>query len=407
MASDKISQVLIASEPDFLNLVASSGRVPSGSGLSFVGLPCANPEFTGEIEVAENEATSNKFFKRAPVATLRRGSVAFDLYLRSVGMEGDYSDPQFKILDACFGKQVTTANSYTVDTWEDATVVVLTSVASLAVGSGFAVVVGGVKHVRFVTNIQQAQKRVTFAPALPATVVSEGPEYIYGGRTYAIGRNFKEDSSLAAQLRKEAYMVEALGLQGSAFDLPLETGKMATAKVTLRAGYYNAVADAEAVGATSEPSGTWLKFLNADCFVAGEATAVRSAKWSIQLGASAVQTPSNAAGLSAWEMGAPEIAASLELSAFDSTYPLRFEESTEFSVLCTLGTPDGGSAVAIYCPAMHIAKFPEPGSADDLTTLPLELRAGNTEADDGTFSSAEDSVVDTIFRLFYEAGPSV
>lgn len=407
MASEQIQQVLIASEPSYANLAASQARTPSAEGLSFVGLACANPEFKGEITIAENNTVANKFFNRPGRPTLRRGSVAFDLFIRSGGAEGDFSDPMFDVLHACFGKASTSHASYPVFSWVSTTVLQILTTTGLAPGQGFAfTTTDGVKHVRFIRSISGSN--VTFYPPMTAEIYAALPSdtdaIIRGGRTYALGRNFAEDSTLSAQLRKEAYTVECFGLQGQSFELPLTTGEMATARVTLAAGYYNPVGTAQDVGATDEPAGTWLKFLNADAWINDASRAVHSAKWSINFQPKAKKTPANAAGLVAWEMGKPEVTCAIELAEFDADFPTFIDNGTEFPVLCYMGASDNGSAVAIYAPRMHLTKYPEPVAIDDLTGLPLELRIGNYEADAGGYSAAEDSIADTVVRLFFEGG---
>lgn len=407
MASEQIQQVLIASEPAPLNLAASSGRTPSNTGLSYAGLPCANPEFKGDITIAENNTVANKFFNRPGRPTLRRGSVAFDLYLRSTGASGTFEDAQFNVLHACFGKVSESHAQYDVFSWLSTTTMQILDTSGLAPGQGFAfTTTDGVKHVRFIQSVSAGV--VTFYPAMTAEIYAALPSdtdaIIRGGRTYAMGRNYAENSSLAAQLRKEAYMVECFGLQGSTFELPLQTGEMATAKVTLAAGYYNPVAAALDVNATDEPPGTWLKFLNADAYINDASRAVHSCKWNVNFQPKAKKTPANAAGLVAWEMGKPEVTCTIELSEFDSDFPGFMDNGTEFPVLAYMGTTSGGSAVAIYAPRMHLTKYPEPVAIDDLTGLPLELRIGNYEGDSGSYSTDEESLSNTVLRLFFEGG---
>lgn len=406
MASEQIQQVLIASEPAPLNLAASAGRTPANTGLTFAGLACANPVFTGDITIAENDTVANKFFNRPGRPTLRRGSVAFDLYLRSTGAAGTFTDEQFDVLHACFGRVSTSSPEYAVSSWASTTTLEIADTTGLAVGQGFAVTIDGVKHVRFIRTV--AAGVVTFYPAFSAGEFAALPtgadSLIRGGRTYAIGRNYATNSTLAAQLRKEAYTVECFGLQGQSFELPLTTGEMATAKVTLAAGYYNPVASATDVNATDEPAGTWLKFLNAEASINGESRAVHSCKFMVNFNPKPKRSPANAAGLVSWEMGRPEITASIELAEFDADFPTYIDNGTEFPVLAYMGASADGSAVAVYAPRMHLTKYPEPTAIDDLTGLPLDLRVGNYEDDTGSFGTAESSLVDTVFRLFFEGG---
>lgn len=401
--SDTLQQVLLAVEPSFGNLALSAARTPAVTGLTYVGLPCADPTFSAEIGIAENNATSNKFFSRPNYATTKRATIALDLYLRATGAGLGLTAPQFELFDNMFGKSSDSAASYTIDARNSSTEFEVSDATGLAVGQGFAVLIDGVKHTSFIKTI--AGVVITCGPALPSTFVVSGPSTMRGGRTYAIGQNFRADNSLSLKLLKEDYSKQTFGVQGTKLELPLVTGEMVTAKVSLSAGYCNPVATAEAVGATDEPAATWLKFLNGECLIDGVSHDVRAVNWSIDLQAKPLLTPANALGMSGWEMGKPQITAAVELSRFDADYPTAFDAQTEVSLLCYMGTSANGSAVAIYCPKMHLTKYPEPSAADELTTMPLDLRLGDYSGDTGTFDGAsESSLVDTVWRIFFERG---
>lgn len=405
MASAGIKQVKCGVESSFLNLDNASGRVPGDSGVSYSGLSCANPKITPDFTVTRNESVTNKFFGRAPGIALRPGKVAFDLYMRGCGADESFADPTFAVFDALFGKQSTSNADYIVESWDSTTQATLDSVTNLAAGQGFAVTIDGRTHVSFIRSIAQAQKQITFYPPLPDAITTEDPiPYIRGGRTYAVGRDFKDGTSLAFQILTEAYTQKAFGCQGSAFNLNLVTGEMATAGIELAAGYVEPNGAPSAVGATEEPAGSWVKFLNALCLFDGAQVDCRSVNWKVDLQPKRVVSPHNAAGLSDFEMGKCTITADVELSAYDTNQFPAFLAGTEFSLLCVMGTGEDGSGVAIYAPAMHQTAVPSETETDDLIGQTLSLEAGNTEAEGGDFDSASTNVIDTIFRVFFERG---
>lgn len=400
--SELLSQVLIAKEgSSFMNLANATNRVPDNTGLVYEGLPCAEPAFTPMVTMAENHHTTNKFFSRPGRPTLRRAECAFGLYIRSTGSAGTFTDKMFDALDACFGKQVTTSASYTVSSWLSGTSATLASVSGLKPGCGFAVTVSGRKYVSFIRSISGTT--ITFAPSIPG-VVSAAPATIRGGRTYALGRDYAADSSVSLEMCKEDYAYHGFGFQGKTLEIPLTTGEMATANVTMIAGYAPAVEAPLEIGATEEPPGTWLKFLNAMLLIDGSETAVHSAKFSLDFAPVPDVSQANEGGLVGWHMGKPSISAVLELSTFDATFTSKVDNGTEFSVLAYMGTSANGSTVAIYMPAAHLTEYPNPVNLNDLTAQPLNVRCGNTESDGVDFNAADDEVSNTIFRMFFERG---
>lgn len=404
MASSELLQLKCAVEGSFLNLSAVTGRVPASTGITFSGLCCASPEIDSDFGVIENKSTRNKFFKRAPGLGLRRGSVKFDLYLRGCGDGVGFTDPAFLIYDACFGKKSTSNADYTVTEWVSTTEFTVASATALAVGQGFAVTVDEISHVSFIRSITGTS--ITCYPPLPASLVGDLTlPAIRGGRTYAIGRDFASGTSLAFQALYESLSETALGCQGRSVGINLTTGEPAVANVELGAGYVVPNGAAVAVGASEEPAGAWVKFLNALCLIDGTEVNVRSVNWKCDLAPQPLVSPHNAAGLSAWEMGAASVTAEVGLSAYDTDRFGEFAASTKVSLLCVMGTGGAGSAVAIYCPQMNQAAVPKKALADGLVGQTLSLQADNTEADSGDYSgSSATDVADTIFRIFFERG---
>lgn len=406
MASSELLQLLGATEGSFLNLSAVAGRVPAATGITFAGICCASPEIDSDFSVIENKSTRNKFYKRAPGLGLRRGSVKADLYLRGCGDGVGFTDPTFKVYDACFGKQSTSNADYVVTEWlTGGQVFTVESTVGLAVGQGFAVTVDGISHVSFIQNITGLV--IGCYPPIPEAVVTADPvPPIRGGRTYAIGRDFAAGTSMAFKALYESLSETAFGCQGRTMGINLVTGEPAVANVELVAGYVVPNGAAETLGATSEPAGAWVKFLNAICTIGGVQTDVRSVNWKIDFAPQAKVSPHNAAGLSAWEMGAASVTAEVALSAYDTDRFDQLVSATQVdSLLCTMGTGTAGSAVAIYCPQMNQAAVPKKAMADGLVGQTLSLQADNTEADAGSYvgSDATD-VADTIFRIFFERG---
>lgn len=409
MASSELLQLLSAVEGSFLNLAAVSGRVPADTGITFAGLCCASPEIDSDFSVIENKSTRNKFYKRAPGLGLRRGSIKFDLYLRACGDGVGFTDTAFEVWDACFGKQSTSNADYPVMEWLSTTSALIASVsaAGLEVGQGFAVTVDGISHVSFIRSISApaGDKTITFYPPLPDLTAEDPAPAIRGGRTYAIGRDFAAGTSMAFRALYESLSETALGCQGRTVGINLSTGEPAVANVEMVAGYVVPNGNAATLGASAEPAGAWVKFLNALCLIDGEQIDVRSVNWKIDLAPQPKVSPHNAAGLAAWEMGAASVTAEVGLSAYDTDRFGEFAAATKVSLLCVMGTGGPGSAVAIYCPQMNQAAVPKKAMVDGLIGQTLSLQADNSEADSGNYvGSDETDVTDTIFRIFFERG---
>src|SRR3990167_3378977 len=406
MASSESKQLRVATEPDFCNMAISNSRTPAyapvGGVLSFGGLHCSDPDFKAAFDLMRNEAVRNRYFTHAPKIGARPGTAAFGHYLRACGAAA-YTDPMWRWFDAMFGKQSTSSLSYTVTTWDSTTQVTLASVASLAIGQGFATVAGGTSFVAFITNI--AGLVVTFAPALPQWVIDAEPATIKGGRTYATGEDYAANKTVSMDELTNAARFVLMGCVGSKFDLPLETGKMAVARIEMAGAYAFPSEAVTAVGSTDEPVGPWLKFLNGVCAIDGTEVAVRSCNWSVDFSPQLVKNPNNAAGGNKWTMSNQQLKCSVELSEYDLTKLTALEAGTHFSLITTMGTGEAGSAFSVFAPAMHLAAVPEKGAAENTITGPLELEVGLGNADTGSYDGgSESSLVDTLFRVFAERG---
>ena len=405
MASSELLQLLFASEPSFLNLAAVTGRIPADDALSFTGVCCANPEIDSEFSLLENKSTTNKGYKRAPGIGLRRGSVKFDLYLRGTGDGVGFTDGAFKVYDACFGKQSTSNADYAVTSWDSTTQATLSDpTTNLAVGQGFAVTYDDRSYVSFVRSVNSATRVITFYPPLPNLSGESPVPGIRGGRTYALGRDFAADTSLAFRALFESLTETAFGCQGRSLGINLTTGEPAVCNVDMVAGYVEPNGPAATVGASEEPAGAWVKFLNALCLIDGAEVDVRSVNWKCDFAPQAKVSPHNAGGLTAWEMGLPSVTAEVALSAYDSDRFDEFTAGSKVSLLCIMGTGGPGSAVAIYCPQMNQSTTPKKAKNDGLIGQSLSLQADNTEADSGSFNGSASDVADTIFRMFFERG---
>lgn len=402
MSSQEIVQVQIAKEGANFGNLGSGQRTPSTSGLVFGGLSCANPEFKAEVRMAQDQAVANRFYKRPPLKTLQQGSISFDLYLRGPGYGNGFDDPQFAVYDALFGKQHTSNASYTVSLWTSTTQFTVSSASGLKVGQGFAVQIGEFRHVSFITSI--IGNVIRCEPALPGTVIAAAPATIRGGRTYAVGRDFADDSSVAFLLLREAYQTQTFACAGKSWELPLKTGEEATAKVGMISGYYVPLVTRTEPGETTEPEGSWLKFLNAECQINGYSRNVASCAFKLDNAPSAKKTPANAIGAAGYEMSAPSLSATIELSEYDDTFGDMIDDRTEFPLLATLTDQTNGNTAAIYMPRVHLTAFPEPTAIENLTGMPLEVEAGLYTGDSEDFDSASDTLAGSLLRVFFERG---
>lgn len=388
-------------EPSFCNLTASTNGLPTASGLTPSGLCCANPELNAQIEVAENESVRNRPYRHAPIPLTRSADISFDLYVRGNGSNDSiiFTDTMFDILKLCFPIVTTNARESAVASWDTTTQITLSSGegANWGVGQGFYAIANGKCYVSFIKAI--AGDVVTIGPAVPASVVTAAPANIRGGRTYAMGSGHADGVTGYMEFLHESYKGRAWGVVGESLEIPLETGKAAVANVNLVAAYAD-YATAVQPGATAEPNGEWLKFLNGICLMNGSNREVRSCNWQFAFNPVVVPDPNNGVGAAKWGSGEPEVTADVELSAWDGgTLFTAFENGTHFELLTVLQAGAEGEVAAIYVPQMHVAEAPTPGEADGLTTLPVKLRSGLYEGDTGSYDSA--TLVDTTARLFF------
>lgn len=152
-------------------------------------------------------------------------------------------------------------------------------------------------------------------------------------------------------------------------------------------------------GATAEPAGKWLVYLNGKASVDGTALHVRNMMWNINMDPQMPQTPNNLTGAMDIIATAPMITVSVEQSEFNDTALAAFRAGDSVSVLSMLSNGTEGNVVAMYSPAMHYSDVPQAGSADGLITMPLTFTAALYEGDDGDYDYGS-TLVDTPLRLF-------
>lgn len=495
--SDRLQQVLCRAEPDFANLSAAVNGTPNGSGLHTPGsdptsgVTFANPEFTAEYDTAENEEVRNRPFRNTPTLLTRAGTVAGDIYVRGNGADDAevFTDRVFTALDAFFGIKSTHAVEHDVLAFDTVTQLTITGAfaAGLRAGMGFHIILPtGKSFVAFVSSVAQTGPPdvITFDPPMTAAELTacqaEAGDSIKlrGGRTYAVGDEYLDGTSIYWLLLKQAYAQEVFGSQGATIEANLEVGQAGVftcnwqgsythqggyaedtvvaswatvdqcevaalgnlvkgmyANVTVvsaPAGTYTVrirditgsgpytidfeptgmpagitgeaapVPTLEAIipGATTEPDGAWLKFLNGRVWIEDGYKDVRAVNWNIALNPAMVPTPNNNVGVCNMVMGEPEVTCEIEYSAYDDGIQFQnFQDRTQFSVITVLGDGTPGNAVAIYCPRMHNADAPVPGEADNLTTLNTTLRAGLYDGDDDPYDGVAPS--NTICRWFF------
>lgn len=252
--SDRLLQVQCRAEgaSNFCNLTAAINGTPNANGFHIpgsdpaVGVTLASPEFEASYEVAENEEARNRPFRNTPVLLTRACEVSADVYLRGNGSNpaNVFTDRTFTYLDAFFGISSTHAVEHDIVTFTDAVTfgIVDAYENGLRAGMGLHIVLPtGKSHVTFVQSITNA------APAAEDTVVCDPPMTAgelaaciaagtvaaRGGRTYAVGDEYREGTSLYALLYKQAYGQEAFGLRGSTITANLETGQAGMMSTTL------------------------------------------------------------------------------------------------------------------------------------------------------------------------------
>lgn len=152
-------------------------------------------------------------------------------------------------------------------------------------------------------------------------------------------------------------------------------------------------------GATTEPVGQWLVYLNGRATVAGEAKHVRNMVWNVNMQPQMPPTPWNGVGTIDMISTFPEITVTMEESDFNDAALNDFRSGTKVSVLSMLGDGTVGDIVFLYAPAMHYKEVPKAGATDNLITMPLTFETSLYTGDTGDYDFGL-TAADTPLRLF-------
>lgn len=404
-------QVLFGLSADFAQL--SAGGVSGYPGAAPAARPlfCANPEVTITRSQVTTQAVRSRISTTTPIATTWDVTAAVDVYARGADGEG-FDTAEFDLLKLFMPviADRTGRPAYSVDAWT-ATTVTLDAPAEILPGEGFEIIPptgGGTwadrAYVRYCTAVDGAV--ITFTPALKAEIVAllnaAGGQIGYG-RTHAFGESTVENGYLACPM--EGITKEVFGIVPNTMTWNLTAGEPVTVRCAMVAPYGKRSATvAGSIGATVEPAGDWLKFLNADHAVADSDQLLHPRSMTVEISHDPQRnvTGANALGVSGMKRGAGAgITMNSQWSGYDLTQDQKQSDRSRGVIAVTLGSGRPGNSIGLALMSAGRAEVTD-GEENGLLTQGVTFVADEYNGDAG--GAYDGGVRNSIARVFVSAG---